>query len=154
MKIRRHLLTLLTALMVFPLAVSVVGQDEGAAAGKKKLKLIKISSLNSAKANKEFNRNVQLVRAQRDRLIDLQQQLQEADDDKKKAQLEEEQKQLREKFQGNNQLMQDTYGFSLRHNYYMQVEKSSIYLIVTEAEFDRITKEIKARSEKEGKKAE
>jgi hypothetical protein len=112
---------------------AILAQDKSI--GKNKdLVLVKVASLNTIDANKEFQKNVQLVQQQRALAAEVLSKLeitQKKDErDKLKAQFDSLQKKLNE----NNQLMFKTYGFSLNRNYVLTVEKSHIHMWVTQEE--------------------
>jgi len=116
----------------FLAAISLVGQDEGAM--QKQDKYVKVSTLNSIEANQEFQRNVQLVQAQRQQAIQLNMAIEQATDPEKKAELSKQLEALTVKLNENNQTMLKRYGFTLNRNYQMVIEKSHIYMFVTDEE--------------------
>jgi len=101
-------------------------------------KLVHISSLNSVEANQEFQQNVRVVQAQRQGLIDLLNQINETTDSAEVATLEAQRDELLASLNRNNQTMLETYGFTLNRNYVMVVEKSHIFLAVSEEEAEQI----------------
>ena len=124
---------------------SATAQD----ADKNERKLARVSSLNTVKANQEFNRNVALMRAKRERAAELKANL---DAEKNAAKKKEIQKQLdaaMKDLNENNQKMVKAYGFSLNRNYVMVVEKAHVYMQVSDKEAKAIEAKLKA---KEGNK--
>ena len=97
-------------------------------------KLIRISTLNSVDANTEFMKNVQLVQNQRQLILALNNQLQSSTDPAEKEQLTQRRTQALAKLNENNRKMLQTYGFTLNRNYMYVIEKSSVYMAVSEEE--------------------
>ena len=64
-----------------------------------------------------------------------------------KVKLEKELEVLMTKLQENNEKMYNAYGFSLARDYTMVTEKSSIYMWVTEEEFEKYQAELARRQE-------
>lgn len=114
----------------------------------KPMKLIKVATLKTVEANREFTANVQLLQAQRQMAIELNGAWEKEKDDKKKKELKTQLDQVLAKLNENNEKMQKAYGFSLSRNYTMEVETSHIYLHVTEEEAAAIEKSQKAESGK------
>lgn len=84
--------------------------------------------------NNNFRRNVQLVQAQRNQLVQMKQALPSVTGEQKEK-LEEEIKKLEELLLKNNEEMTKRYGFSLAREYLMEVEESKLYTQVNEEEF-------------------
>lgn len=99
-----------------------------------KLQLVKVASLNTIDANKEFQKNVQLVQQQRALAVQLLGKMEETQDKDVHDKLKEQFDALQVKLNENNKLMFKTYGFSLNRNYVMTVEKSHVHMWVTEEE--------------------
>ncbi|MDG1139307.1 MAG: hypothetical protein P8N49_07280 [Opitutales bacterium] len=106
--------------------------------GSGKLQLVKVASLNTIDANKEFQKNVQLVQQQRALAAQVVAKLNETKDKKEIKKLESQLDALQQKLNENNQLMFKTYGFSLNRNYVLTVEKSHIFMWVNEEEAQAI----------------
>ncbi len=113
-------------------------------------KLVKVCTLNSAEANQEFQKNVQVMQAQRQRVIQLQSQLDQAQTKVMQKSLKEEIENAMEKLNKDNNQMSETYGFSLNRNYVLVVEKAHVYMAVSEDE--NLT--IQANNKKKKKKEE
>jgi hypothetical protein len=109
-------------------------------AGTSKLQLVKVATLNTIDANKEFQKNVQLVQQQRALAAQVVAKLNETKDKKEIKKLESQLDTLQQKLNENNQLMFKTYGFSLNRNYVLTVEKSHIFMWVNEEEAQAINK--------------
>ena len=127
--------TLLLFLM-FAFASSVFADEKVKSEGK--MQLVKVASLNTIDANKEFQRNVQLVQQQRSLAAELLSKLENVQDEEEHKKLQSELDSLQQKLNENNQLMFKTYGFSLNRNYVLTVEKAHIHMWVTEEEAQKI----------------
>ena len=132
---------LLIALSAFSLVtVSLIfGQDKAAkpapaVAPQQKLQLVKVASLNTIESNREFQKNVQLVKQQRALAVQLLSKLQNEQDEKKHAELKKQSDTLQGKLNENNKLMFKTYGFTLNRNYVLTVEKAHVHMWVTAEE--------------------
>lgn len=112
-----------------------------------KMQLVKVASLNTIDANKEFQRNVQLVQQQRGLAAELLNKIENVQDEQEHKKLQGELDTLQQKLNENNQLMFKTYGFSLNRNYVLTVEKSHIHMWVTEEEAKKI-KETEKKAKK------
>lgn len=110
--------------------VALTAQEDA----QKQDQFVKVSTLNSIEANQEFQRNVQIVQAQRQQAIQLNISIEKETDPTKKSELNEQLETLTEKLNENNRLMLERYGFTLNRNYQMVVEKSHIYMFVTDEE--------------------
>jgi hypothetical protein len=98
-------------------------------------RLIRVSSLNSVDANQEFNKNVNIVRAQRRLAAAKYKEQQEGTGDI--VAVDAALKEILANLDENNKKMFKTYGFSITRNYTMVIEKSSVYMWVTEDEFEK-----------------
>jgi len=112
------------------------------------LKLVKVASLNTIDANKEFQRNVQLVQQQRSLAAQLLSKMETVQDEDEHFKLKTELDTLQKKLNENNQLMFKTYGFSLNRNYVLTVEQSHIHMWVTEEEAKKIDQNTKKSKSK------
>ncbi|TIH12066.1 hypothetical protein D0S45_19195 [Marinifilum sp. JC120] len=110
--------------------------------------LLKMSTLSSVEANQEFQRNVQIMQLQRQRVIQLQTQLEQAQTKELKKSLKKELKAATKKLNENNELMVKTYGFSLNRNYVLVVEKAHIYLELSPEEAKKMEKDKKKAKKK------
>ena len=111
---------------------------------KSNLQLVRVASLNTIDANKEFQKNVQLVQQQRALAAQISSKLDSVEAQDQRKNLEQQLENLQLKLNENNQLMFKTYGFTLNRNYVLTVEKSHIHMWVTEEE----AKEIRLRTGK------
>ena len=108
---------------------------------KNELVLVKVASLNTIDANKEFQKNVQLVQQQRALAAEVLSKLEVSESKNEQEQLSAQFDSLQKKLNENNQLMFQTYGFSLNRNYVLTVEKSHIHMWVTKEEAEAIQKQ-------------
>lgn len=130
-----------TALKLFSILLFwVTGgfSQEEASASKNNLQLVKVASLNTIDANKEFQKNVQLVQQQRALAAQILTKINSTSEKEEKAKLQSQLENLQKKLNENNQLMFKTYGFSLNRNYVLTVEKSHIHMWVSEDEAEAI----------------
>lgn len=106
-------------------------------------KLFKISTLPNVTANREFQNNVQILQAQRQQAVELNNQVEAEKDPKKKAELKTKLEQAMAKLNENNDKMTKAYGFSLSRDYVMEVEVANVYVLVTEEEAAKLEAELK-----------
>ena len=105
---------------------------------KQNLQLVKVASLNTIEANKEFQKNVQLVQQQRALAVQILSKMQSTQDKDEHDNLKKQLDSLQKKLNENNNLMFKTYGFSLNRNYVLTVEKAHVHMWVTEEEAQAI----------------
>ncbi|CAG36252.1 hypothetical protein [Desulfotalea psychrophila] len=111
-------------------------------------KLVKVSTLDSVEANKEFQKNVQVMQLQRQRVIQLQNQLKQTQTKELKMSLQKEIEVAMKKLNEDNKKMIETYGFSLNRNYVLVVEKAHVYMAVSDEENKKIVAEHKQSKKK------
>lgn len=111
-----------------------------AAPAEKPQKLVRVSTLNSIDANREFQANVQVMQAQRQAAVELNAAIEKEKDATKKAELKKQLDTLMAKLNENNDTMRKTYGFSLERNYTLVIEKAHVYMLVSEEEAAKIEK--------------
>ncbi len=140
------ILILLSSTILSVLQV-VLAQDEGEEP--QKLVLVKVASLNTIDANKEFQKNVQLVQQQRALAAQIISKIDASSDPQQKSELQGQFDSLQKKLNENNQLMFKTYGFSLNRNYVLTVEKSHIHMWVTEEEAEALKQKVEQTPKKE-----
>ena len=121
---------------IAPFFLSAQDKSDDSSAGK--MQLVKVASLNTIDANKEFQTNVQLVQQQRALAAQLLSKMDKVQDEQDHKKLKEQLDSLQKKLNENNQLMFKTYGFSLNRNYVLTVEKAHIHMWVTEEEARKI----------------
>lgn len=127
---------LLTLLAPFSLLAATLpaAQPAAKADAPKAQKLVQVSTLNTIEANREFQANVQLLQAQRQAAVELNTAIEREKDAAKQKELKGRLEALMTKLNENNALMRKTYGFSLDRNYSVVIEKSHVYMFVTEEE--------------------
>lgn len=143
---KRHTLTLLALSAALLTAGPALGQNKDkagkapAAPAPQQQKLVKVATLKTAEANREFQANVQLLQAQRQAAVEINSAMEKEKDAKKKKELKTQLDQLMAKLNENNEKMQKAYGFSLTRNYTMEIETSHIYMLVSDEEAAKIEK--------------
>jgi len=127
------------------------GQSKKAApdaAPAKQQRLVRVATLSTVKANQEFQANVQLLQAQRQAAVELNTKMEQEKDAAKKKELKTQLDALLAKLNENNNAMAKAYGFSLTRNYTMEIEKSNIYMLVSDEEAAKIEKAQKDEEKK------
>ncbi len=145
---KRNLLSLLALSTSLVSTGYLLGQNpKGAASAPAptQQKLVRIATLNGTEANREFQANVQLLQNQRQAAVELSAAMEKEKDAKKKKEIKTQLDQIVAKLNENNAKMQKAYGFSLSRNYVVEIEKSHIYLQVSEEEAAKIEKAEKAK---------
>lgn len=110
--------------------------------GGQKVKLIHVAMLSDAEGNNEFKRNVGIMQRHQENIQALQRTIQSVEGDELKASLEAELQKAVDRLNSDNQKMVDAYGFSLTRRYEQVVEKSHIYMYVTEEEAEEFLKQV------------
>ena len=110
-------------------------------------KFAHIATIAGKAENDIFRQNVQLVQAQRQRLVQLKAAIDQTTEADAKKKLEDEFKKSEETLVKNNEDMTKTYGFSLTRNYVMEIEETKLFMAVTDEEFAKQ----KAEAEKAAK---
>jgi Skp family chaperone for outer membrane proteins len=123
------------------LVATTVFSEDGAAAvdGDTTQKLVKVCTLSSVKANQEFQRNVNILQARRQRVVQLRQQLAQAQTEEMKESLNKELTLALDQLKADHETMVKTYGFSLGRNYRLVVEKAYVYMAVSDEEAEKIS---------------
>jgi uncharacterized FlaG/YvyC family protein len=119
-----------------------------AAPAPKQQKLLKVSTLKTAEANREFQANIQLLQAQRQAAIQLNTEMEKETDAAKKKTLKGQLDALMAKLNENNEKMRNAYGFSLDRNYTLEIETAHVYMLVTDEEAAKIEASQKAAATK------
>ena len=148
MKTFRSLLILVA--VVSQLTLALHGQESP----KQNLKLVRVASLNTIEANKEFQKNVQLVQQQRALAVQILSKMQSTQDKDEQDVLKKQLDSLQKKLNENNDLMFKTYGFSLNRNYVLTVEKAHVHMWVTEEEAKAIEAKSKEKQTEAGQAVE
>ncbi len=135
---RNYVISFVKTLLYTPLTdeeVAKMKQDGNAGANATKTfdgkEFAFIATITGVAENDIFRQNVQLVQAQRQRLVGLKQALEKAPAGEEKQKLEEEFKKSEETLVNNNNEMVKRYGFSLMRNYLMEVEEAKLYTALT-----------------------
>lgn len=152
---KRNIIGLLTLSASLLTGGYLLGQNKPAAApaaAQKPQKLVRMATLNTVEANREFQANVQLIQAQRNAVVELNGRVEKETDPKKKQELKTQFDQALAKLNENNALMEKTYNFSLNRNYTLEIERAHVYMLVTEEEAAAFEKEQKAQADKAAKK--
>lgn len=123
-----------------------------AAPAEKQQKLVRVSTLKTVEANREFQANVQLMQAQRQAAVELNAAYEKETNSTKKAEIKTKLDEVMKNLNENNQKMIKAYGFSLERNYTMVIETAHVYMLVTDEEAAKIEKEEAARAAAEKKK--
>lgn len=144
MKNRTLVLAIASAFLTVAAAIAQTNAPSVSAAQPQQ-QLVRVATLNSVQANAEFQRNVQIMQAQRQRIIELNKQLEEASTSAEKRRIQTELDEAMKKINDDNQKMAETYGFSLNRNYSLVVEKSYIYMFVSPEEAASIQAELSKR---------
>jgi len=114
-------------------------------------KAIKVSSFNSFKAYQEFQKNLNLINRQRERVKQLQAWMQAAPQ-VQRPDIRMELETVLAKLNENNRKMYETYGYSLTRNYTIITNQADLYMFVTPEEYEKWEAEQKTRDKKKGKK--
>ena len=116
------------------LTVGLWAAEPAPAAAPKQQKLIKVCSIDTAAGFQEFQSNVQVMQAQRQKVIDANIAYEKETDAKKKKDLKVKLDELLAKLNEDNQKMVQAYGFSLDRSYTVAVEKADVYMLVSDEE--------------------
>ena len=96
--------------------------------------LVKVATIDGVVANDEFTRNVQVVQAQRQEIVRLNEALQKADAGAARDQAQAQLDAAVKKLEADNQTMSKTYGYSIMRNYVRVPDVSQILVVLTEEE--------------------
>lgn len=121
------------------------------AADTKQQKLVRVSTLNTVEANREFQTNVQLLQSQRQAAIEINAAHEKETDPAKKKELKSRLDAVIARLNENNDKMRKTYGFSIDRNYTVVIETSHVYMFVTDEEAAKIEAAAKAEAAKQKK---
>lgn len=147
---RIHLVLVACAVLIGSRAVAQNAASGTAGAPQQQQKLVKVATINSADGVREFERNVQILQAQRQGVLELKTQVDKETNAKKKKELQSKLDAAVKKLDENNALMTKNYGFSLARNYTMEINSATIYMAVTDQEAANI--EQAQREQAKGKK--
>ena len=149
---RTSLLSLATGLLLIPAVIAADAKKADVKPASPVQKLIKVSTLSTTEANREFQANVQLVQAQRQAAVQIQAALEKETDAAKKKELKGQLDAVMAKLNENNDAMRKAYGFSLDRNYTLEIEKAHVYMLVTEEEAAKLEAAEKAAAKPAAKK--
>jgi len=96
--------------------------------------LVKVATIDGVVANDEFTRNVQVVQAERQEIVRLNEALQKADAGAARDQAQAQLDAAVKKLEADNQTMSKTYGYSIVRNYVRVPDVSQILVVLTEEE--------------------
>jgi hypothetical protein len=119
-----------------------------AAAAEKPQKLVRVSTLKTVEANREFQANVQIMQAQRQAAVELNAAHDKETNAAKKKEIKAKLDEAMAKLNENNQKMVKAYGFSLDRNYTLVIETAHVYMFVSDEEAAKIEKEQAASAKK------
>jgi len=123
-----------------------------APAAEKPQKLVRVSTLKTVEANREFQGNVQIMQAQRQAAVELNAAVEKETNAAKKKELKAKLDDTMAKLNENNQKMVKAYGFSLDRNYTLVIETAHVYMLVSDEEAAKIEKEQAAAAAAPAKK--
>ena len=148
-----QLLSLVLGLAATRLAAaeSAPKKTDPAPAAEKQQKLVRVSTLNTIEANREFQANVQLMQVQRQAAIELNNAHEKETDATKKKELKTQLDGVLAKLNENNDKMRKAYGFSIDRNYTLVVETAHVYMFVTDEEAAKVEEAAKAEAAKQKK---
>ncbi len=145
------LLGLSACLLVSGLAAADAKKSAPAPAAptaEKPQKLVRVSTLKTVEANREFQGNVQVMQAQRQAAVELNAAVEKETNATKKKELKAKLDETMAKLNENNQKMVKAYGFSLDRNYTLVIETAHVYMLVSDEEAAKIEKEQAAAAKK------
>lgn len=119
-----------------------------APAAEKPQKLVRVSTLKTVEANREFQANVQVMQAQRQAAVELNAAHDKETNATKKKEIKVKLDEALAKLNENNQKMVKAYGFSLDRNYTLVIETAHVYMFVSDEEAAKIEKEQAAAATK------
>jgi hypothetical protein len=119
-----------------------------APAAEKQQKLVRVSTLKTVEANREFQANVQVMQAQRQAAVELNAAHDKETNATKKKEIKAKLDEAMAKLNENNQKMVKAYGFSLDRNYTLVIETAHVYMFVSDEEAAKIEKEQAAAATK------
>ena len=137
-----HLIFVSTMCALPPIAVAAPGTStsqsggatDAAATAAQQTSLIKISTIEGKDSNDEFTRNVQVLEAQRQEIMKLNESTNAAPAGKAHDDLQAQLDAAVARLDGDNKSMAKTYGYSILRNYVRVPEVSEIFVVLTEDE--------------------
>lgn len=141
-----------TALLAGGVVTGRAASDSGPTPAPKQQKLYKIATIRGANEVRAFEHNVQVMQAERQAAIDLQDQVDKEKNAGKKKELQTKLDAALKKLNEDNAVMAKTYGFSLARNYNAEIEALNIYLQVTDEEARKIEEQANQEQQKQASK--
>jgi hypothetical protein len=102
--------------------------------------LVKVATIEGKAANDEFTRNVQVVQAQRQEIVRMNEAVNAAPEGAERDALKAKLDDAVKKLDADNQLMAKTYGYSILRNYVRVPEKSEVFIVLTPEELEKQAK--------------
>ena len=99
--------------------------------------LVKVATIEGKAANDEFTRNVQVVQAQRQEIVRMNEAVNAAPEGAERDALKAKLDDAVKKLDADNQLMAKTYGYSILRNYVRVPEKSEVFIVLTPEEAEK-----------------
>jgi hypothetical protein len=122
-----------------PVPAPASGAPADAAAAAQPM-LVKVATIEGKAANDEFTRNVQVVQAQRQEIVRMNEAMNAAPEGAERAALKAKLDEAVKKLDADNQLMAKTYGYSILRNYVRVPEKSEVFIVLTPEELEKQAK--------------
>lgn len=99
--------------------------------------LVKVATIEGKAANDEFTRNVQVLQAQRQEIVGMNEAVNAAPEGAERTALKAKLDEAVKRLDADNQLMAKTYGYSILRNYVRVPEKSEIFIVLTPEEIEK-----------------
>jgi hypothetical protein len=116
-----------------PAAPAAAGSPEAGAQSM----LVKVATIEGKAANDEFTRNVQVLQAQRQEIVRMNEAVNAAPEGGERTALKAKLDEAVKRLDADNQLMAKTYGYSILRNYVRVPEKSEIFIVLTPEEIEK-----------------
>jgi hypothetical protein len=116
-----------------PAAPAAAGSPEAGAQSM----LVKVATIEGKAANDEFTRNVQVLQAQRQEIVGMNEAVNAAPEGAERTALKAKLDEAVKRLDTDNQLMAKTYGYSILRNYVRVPEKSEIFIVLTPEEIEK-----------------
>lgn len=109
-------------------------------------KIAKIVTLQSSKEVQEFQSNVQILQTEYKNLLEIGAAADLEKDTKRKAELKKQYDQLSTKISDDMQKMSKAYNYVLGRNYIMDIERATVYTVLSPEEATKLEAEEKAKA--------
>ena len=110
-------------------------------------RLVQIASLNTAKANDEFSRNVEIMQARVREIANLNTLLEQEEEMSAQYDIEVQIEELMRRINEDNKRMVEAYRYNLSRKYIRNIEQATVFLVLTDEEVADIEKEAAAKGE-------